>query len=158
MKRYARDELLNNKHMTKENKKKNTILCTAFPGTGKSHFYNNSDKIVLDSDSSNFDKKYFPQNYIEHIKKNIGKADIILISSHDVVRNALVKEKLDFVLVFPDISLKDEYLQRYKDRGSDENFIKLLDKNWEGWITELQNREGCKKIILKSGQYISDVM
>jgi hypothetical protein len=135
-----------------------TKLYSGFPGVGKSYLFNNSKLKVLDSDSSTFDKSSFPQNYIEHIKQNIGEADIILISSHDVVRNALVSEGLPFTLVYPDMSIKDEYIQRYRDRGSNSKFVELLENNWEMWIGELTKQIGCEKIILKSGQHLSDVI
>jgi coenzyme F420-reducing hydrogenase alpha subunit len=135
---------------------KNTVLISAFPGTGKSHFFKNSKNLVLDSDSSKFDKKYFPNNYIDHIKNNIYKVDYILISSHKDVREALVKNKLDFILVYPRKELKDEYLERYKKRGSNENFINLLDKNWNEWIDQLENQSCKSKIVLNSNEYISD--
>jgi len=51
--------------------KKITYLISAFPGTGKSYcFNNNTTWEMLDSDSSTFDKKDFPDNYIKHIKDN----------------------------------------------------------------------------------------
>ena len=134
----------------------NTKLISAFPGTGKSYFYNNSDLNVLDSDSSTFDKSNFPQNYIKHIKDNIGKVDVILISSHKDVRDALVENNIKFTLVYPEKSLKDEYLKRYKERGNDDKFIQLLESNWENWMNELNNQKGCNHIILQSGEYISD--
>ncbi len=135
-----------------------TVLCAGFPAVGKSYFYNNTKLKVLDSDSSRFDKAFFPNNYIKHIKDNMGKVDIVLISSHDVVRDALIKEGLKFTLVYPEISLKDEFIERYKQRGSNEGFIKLVGDNWEDWITQLQNQSGCNKIELSSGQYLNDVI
>lgn len=71
-----------------EHFEKQTLVISAFPGCGKSHFFReNKDKEVLDSDSSKFDKTHFPQNYIEHIKSNLGKVDIIMVSSHKEVRD-----------------------------------------------------------------------
>lgn len=138
----------------------NTKLYAAFPGTGKSHFFEESkDSLnILDSDSSTFDKSEFPQNYIDHIKENIGKADIIMISSHDVVRNALVENDIDFTLIYPHVSLKEEYVQRYKDRGNADAFIELLEANWETWINECEFQQGCDKIVLDSYQYLSEVI
>lgn len=135
-----------------------TLLCAGFPAVGKSHLYNHSKLKVLDSDSSKFDKTFFPKNYIDHIKANLGKVDIILISSHEVVREALVKEGLRFTLVYPNIDLKKEFIERYKQRGSPESFIKLVSDNWTEWITQLQNQNGCKKIELSTGQYLSDAL
>lgn len=135
-----------------------TILCSAFPGTGKTYYYMNPYNVALDSDSSKFDKSNFPQNYIEHIKSKIGKTDIIFISSHKEVRDALIENNLEFILVYPDISLKEEYLERYRKRMNTDDFVKLLDNNWGEWINQLQNQEGCKHIVLKSNEFISDVL
>jgi wyosine [tRNA(Phe)-imidazoG37] synthetase (radical SAM superfamily) len=112
----------------------------------------------LDSDSSKFDKSEFPQNYIKHIKDNLGKADVILVSSHKEVREALVDNQIQFTLVYPEVSNKDEYIQRYIDRGSPEAFVNLLTKNWDMWISELEDQNDCSKIKLQDGQYLSDVL
>lgn len=148
-----------------------TKLISAFPGTGKSHYYrNNSDgKIILDSDSSLFswarDSLYnkirnprFPENYINHIKENLGKADIIFISSHKEVRDALVKENLDFYLIYPERGNKQEYVERYIQRASSAPFIGLLQREWDNWITELEEQNNCTHIELKSNEYITDIL
>jgi hypothetical protein len=138
---------------------KETILCSAFPGCGKSHYFKNTELDVLDSDSSTFDKSEFPQNYMEHIKENIGKVDVILISSHDVVRDALTDLGYPYLLVYPDINSKEEYLKRYVDRGNDDAFVKLLDQNWETWLTDLANQpEPAKHCVLRSGEFLSEVL
>jgi len=138
-----------------------TLLCAAFPGTGKSTMYRRyygTEKIILDSDSSKFNKDQFPQNYLQHIKDNIGKCDIIFISSHKEVRNALVANGLNFTLIYPDRSTKDEYIARYKDRGNSHQFIELVEKNWDLWIDECENQKGCKHIVLPSMIFIADVL
>ena len=138
--------------------KSKTQLISAFPGTGKSHFFNNTTRNVLDSDSSTFDKKDFPNNYMDHIKGNLGNVDVILISSHKDVREALIENGLRFTLVYPKRELKDEYLERYKERGSPEGFINLLTENWDTWMDEMDRQENCQKIVLESGEYISDMV
>ena len=136
-----------------------TLVISAFPGCGKSHMYrNNEDKLILDSDSSKFDKSDFPRNYIEHIQSNIGKADIIMVSSHKEVRDALVENEIEFTLVYPKRDIKEEYIQRYKNRGNDSNFIKLLESKWDDWMDELEQQSNCKKIELEKGKYLSDVI
>jgi hypothetical protein len=136
-----------------------TLVVSAFPGCGKSHlFRNKGDKKILDSDSSTFDKSQFPENYIKHIKSNIGDVDIILVSSHKEVRDALVDKGIKFTLVYPNMDIKDEYIQRYIDRGNDGKFVELLKQNWKNWVEELNQQSGCEKIKLDSGQYLSDVI
>lgn len=131
------------------------VIC-GFPGIGKSTFVRNAGPgaKVLDSDSSTFDKQMFPANYMEHIKARTAEGNTILASSHDVVRNALVAEGIPFVLVYPTLDCKDEYLQRYRDRGSPDAFIKLLDANWSNWIIGCMRQSGCAHYCLGSGQYI----
>ena len=74
-----------------------------FLGCGKTTCYIKlKDKLkVLDSDSSTFDKKDFPENYIKHIKENIGKVDIIFVSSHQVVRNAMKENNIPYSIYYP---------------------------------------------------------
>lgn len=142
---------------------KKTIIISAFPGVGKSYLFRNSKLSVLDSDSSNYSwvskgvrNSDFPNNYINHIKDNIGVADVILISSHKIVRDALVENGIDFTLVYPSKECKDEYLERYKSRGSDNGFISMIDSNWDEFINELDNQENCNKVILMKGEYLSN--
>ncbi len=110
-----------------------TIVVSGFPGVGKSYYVSRGEGsdympqgFAIDSDSSTFDKSNFPKNYIEHIKSNIGKVKIIFVSSHKEVRDALVDAKIDFTLAYPYANLKDEYIERYKERGSDDGFINYI--------------------------------
>jgi len=142
-----------------------TLIVSAFPGTGKTWFYmNNTEPLkVRDSDSSKFPKADFPANYIAYIKETMAlegeqAVDIILVSSHKVVRDALVAEGLPFLLVYPTGGLKDEYISRFVERGSSAFFIELLTLNWDAWIKELDEQKNCSKYILASGEYIKDVL
>lgn len=136
-----------------------TKIISAFPGVGKTTFYKANRGRVLDSDSSMFswvivdgEKKRnpdFPRNYIEHIQENIGKVDYILVSSHKEVREALQNACLFFHLIYPAMNRKNEFIQRYKDRGSPESFIKLLDANWANWISAcVDTRYGCNNVTM----------
>ena len=143
---------------------KETMVIAAFPGTGRSYCVKNeAEKFdgVLDSDSSNFSWKKdtngnntternpdFPNNYIEHIKENIGKVDVIFVSSHKEVREALEKENIKYTLVYPNVFQKEDYIKRYKNRGSSESFIRLLEANWEEWINECRTEEYPTRIEL----------
>lgn len=143
-----------------------TLVVSGFPGVGKTHFFNNvRDKVVFDSDSSLFSWERpgvrhpdFPSNYMEHIKSLMGEADIILVSSHKVVRDALVDAGIAFTLAYPERGAKDLYLCRYQQRGSDRSFLSLLEHNWDEWISELEGQESCTRIEMRGDQYLSDVI
>lgn len=151
------------------NETKRARIISAFPGTGKTHLFNNyGDLVILDSDSSKFswiiengEKKRnpeFPNNYIEHIKENLNKCDIILVSSHEEVRNALIDNEMYFELCYPSLEDKEIYIERYIRRGSPEGFINLISNNWEKWITDLENQDDsyCIMTQLLGDQYLTD--
>ena len=135
---------------------KNTIVISAFPACGKTYAFNNfqDSYSILDSDSSKFDKTYFPDNYIKHIKENIRKVDIIFVSSHQSVREALVANNIKFVTVYPNFDCKDEWLKRMKDRGNTEEFIKLQESKWDEWVKKV-NPCGLKLYRLHKNQFIT---
>ena len=146
---------------------KQTKVISGFPGVGKSFNYNkeNNDLVALDSDSSKFSwisegvrHPDFPNNYMEHIKDNIGKADIIFVSSHDNVRQALQDSNIEYTLVYPAIELKDEYIERYKARGDNEGFINFIGDNWKEFITNIEKESFPKLIKLEPGQYLSNIL
>lgn len=136
-----------------------TKVISGFPGVGKSTLFKQGISC-LDSDSSTFDKSDFPRNYIEHIKLNLEKDeyDYIFVSSHKVVREALVEAGIAFTLVYPDMNLKYEYLERYQDRKSPPAFLTLMMDNWESFISDCEKQLGCTKIALQEGQFLSDVL
>ena len=158
---------------------KKTRVIAAYPACGKSYFtenvrdyFDNENPIILDSDSSNFSWVYedgiktdkrnpdFPQNYINYIKDNIGKADVIFVSSHAEVRKALAKNKIKFTLVIPQKKCLNEWMLRYINRGNDNEFIDNQINNWDKWLNEIDEEKGTysKLIKLDQHQYISDVI
>lgn len=136
---------------------KKALVVSAFPGTGKTTLFNSEiceSLNVLDSDSSTFDKSEFPANYMEHIKSNLDGKDLILVSSHKEVREALVENNIEFILAYPTLRCKEEYIQRYIDRGSPEAFVKLLTEQWDNWISEMESQQECEHSVLGSGIFL----
>lgn len=137
-----------------------TKIISAFPGTGKTYYYNKNKETTLDSDSSNFSwikdsngentkdrNPDFPKNYISHIKNNIGKYEYIFVSSHKEVRDALLNESIFFYLVYPNRKRKAEFVKRYQDRGNAEGFINLVNSKWDDWIDEIEIPENGFKLV-----------
>lgn len=148
---------------------KQTKVISGFPGVGKSYIFNTYAKekglVVADSDSSNFSwiskgvrNPDFPNNYMAHIISLIGKVDVIMVSSHKEVREAMKEHNIDFMIVYPDKSLKEEYLKRYKDRGNDEGFIKMIESKWDEFIDDIENENTVVRIRLDSGEYLKHAL
>lgn len=163
------------------------LVISAFPGSGKSTICKeaekygfkhchvsqdgytrdiqldvpHSDKVfipVFDSDSSLFDKEYFPGNYIEHIKEVLSnyKDVVIMVSSHENVREALREAGINYNLVYPERGLKGLYLERYVDRGSPEAFVNMMDDKWNVFIDSCEADPSTSKLILSEGEFLVD--
>jgi hypothetical protein len=151
--------------------KNNTFVISAFPACGKSYCFENyqSEFSMLDSDSSDFSwikdsdgnntkerNPEFPDNYIKHIKENIGKVDIIFVSSNKEVRQALVKNGIKYVSVCPDKAFKIEWIKRCIKRGNDEDFVEHLLDNWDEFVDGMINDGGSvtNMILCQGNSYI----
>lgn len=131
------------------------IYISGFPGVGKS-FLTTKYPEIADSDSSKFAKDNFPINYIEYITSN--KVHVQLISSHKSVREELQKRNINYYLVYPDITLKEEYIKRYINRDSATDFILFIQDNWELFIKEIEEETFPELVKLEAGQYLSDIV
>lgn len=147
-----------------------TRIISAFPGAGKSYLVKSHAhrKTIVDLDSNEYTLGHdktgkvlggdFPANYIHAINDQLGKVDILLVSIHKEVRQALQNAGLEFTLVYPEIKLKTEYIDRFVKRKDPQSFIDLFNDNWDQIIEQLKSQEDCEHIVLKSGQYLNDVM
>lgn len=134
-------------------------VIAGFPGIGKSDFVKHNKKMkIKDSDSSEWDKDDFPENYLNYIENIIEDGYTILCSTHEDVRNGLEERGISYVLVYPEENLKEEYIKRYSDRGSPETFIDMMNDKWEEFIKSCDESLPYKRIRLKKGQYLSDVI
>ena len=147
--------------MSRKKNKIHTIIYSAFCGTGKSYLCKKYPDRYKELECWNYEYKKdgkFPANYIDDIKKQIGNVQYLFISTNPVVLKQLHKEGIEIVLVYPDKSLKEEYMKRYCTRNDAYDFIGVMYKHWDDWLTELKEQNCCKRIILKSGQYLQDVL
>lgn len=165
---------------------KRTLVISAFPGCGKTYIAENcknmigtlldvENPIILDADESAFSwiiergingkrmrNPNFPQNYIQHIESNMGIADLIFVSSHKEVRDALTTANIEYWLVYPELSAKDSWIGRIFNRKpeseSNINICKDLSLNWEKLITDCYTDKNENQYTLEGDVYLSDVM
>lgn len=101
------------------------------------------------------------EDYERAIKEQIGKANYILVSCHPETRAILKNLGIHYYIAYPDRSLKEEYLERYRKRGDSIEFTNLLSNNFDYFIDSIESDdyEDCTKIrIVKPGRYVKDVI
>lgn len=147
-----------NKKNKMKNKKIKTTVCAAFCGCGKTYLCEFDPVKYKEIECWNYRKGNFPSNYVQDIKKQLGKSQYLFISSDPVILNYLHKEGVKILLVYPENTLKEEYMQRYCNRNSGYDFIGVMYKHWHEWVENLTKQTYCKHIILKKGQTLKDVL
>lgn len=147
-----------------------TIIISGFPGVGKTYFAEKyKDKTsVIDSDSSNFswlDKDNgirnpdFPNNYIKYIEEElIGEYDVVFVSTHKSVRDALNEKGVEYYLVYPDRSLKEYYVDWFGHRGSSQSFINMIESNWDDFLAELEADTLPLKVVLNKEESVETML
>ena len=151
------------------------IFIFAFTATGKStvarkyenvidmestqykYMNSNVDDESLKSTVRNVNKEW-PDNYFDALEKIKDKYDYILIAD-EICNDFLVNNKYDYWYVYPKRKLKQEYLDRCKKRGNNEEFIYWYSKLWDEWINKCEeDKYASKKIELDSNEYLEDVL
>lgn len=157
-------------------KKIKGLIISGFPGVGKTAAGQRCRDIAdiestafhypIDWENINDPEKMrheenpnWVKEYVDHIEDTASQQCFCycLVSSHDHVREEMDARSIPYIVVVPEVELKDEYLARYVKRGSDFPFIKCMDDHWYEWLNEIE-QSGVPIIHLKAGQFISDIL
>lgn len=119
------------------------IIC-GFPGTGKSTMAKFSQWVDLES--TPFKKNWIL--YAEVAKHMNDNGYTVMVSTHAEMLKALEQIEARYTVVIPPITDKETYLHRYNTRGNTSDFIKLLEDNWEVWISDIIKKPTVLKTIV----------
>jgi hypothetical protein len=166
--------------MEKEINSKNPVVISAWICAGKTYLtkkYKNiielpsgdykyiltdEQKAVANKESLKSTKRElnpeWPKNYYDAILREVGSKehDIILIAPcmpFEEMRNY----GINFMLAYPDPSCKEEYKERARSRGANEEFVKRVETKIDTDFEEFLNQPN-EKITLQPGEYLEDAL
>lgn len=130
------------------------VIC-GFPGIGKTWAAARLD--AWDSDSSAWPRDHsWPDAYVRHVRT---RGPLVFCSTHAEVRAALCDAGVPFGVAYPERALLNEYLSRYKNRGSGPAFLRLLAMNWTNWLDQLEAEAPVtERIVLGPGEFLLDAL
>lgn len=102
------------------------------------------------------DNPDFPNNFIQYIKENIGKVDVIFVDSDVRIRRWLNDAKINFVIVYPWSDCLQEWVGRMYLCNHSNYIIKNRINSWEHEVYPTKEPLGDKLIRLSHGKYISE--
>lgn len=83
--------------------------------------------------------------------------EIIVIPTDRSILCRLEQDAIPYTVVYPARNLKEEYRQRYLDRGNNESFLDVFIGGWDVWMDLIRDNNG-PHIELQSGEFLSDVI
>lgn len=156
------------------------LVISGFAGIGKSTLQERYTNVIdlessdfkwiyLDEETEKMDKEsrkgvsnriknpIWPLNYVREIIKKTSEYDIVLVSQDKEVRDCLMENSVSYIVCFPKKDCKEEFIQRYINRGNNDCFISLISSNFEIWIDALMEEE-TNKIIMEPGEFLEDTL
>ncbi len=101
---------------------------------------------------------HFYTNYLLAILEANKKYEYVLIPTIEQILRRLENEfHMPFIVVYPSIELKEQYKQRYIDRGNTQNFLEVFIEQWDDRIHALMEYDTNKSIVLSDGEYLTNV-
>lgn len=105
----------------------------------------------------------FVEDYMKHVEDNIGKADIIFVSSHLEVRKALQeltnkRDDFEFYTVYPEPEMLEEFVGRMYLRHNTNQFIDKQISMWKTNMKNIENEPHGKLYRLDHEEYMTDIL
>lgn len=134
-------------------------IISGFSNIGKSSVSKYKNYKIIDFDTTYFNKKDDWVNiYIECVLALKDKYDFVLITTHGDILHEMNKRGISYTLVYPKREHMEEYRKRAIDRGSDKEFVEGFFSRWDSHIDDCEKNNIRDKIILNSGEYLSDII
>mgnify|MGYP003299809302 CR=1 FL=1 len=137
------------------------VIISGFSNIGKSYISKNSNISSFDLDTTYFKKlpgTSWEEVYVECARGLSDIYDYVFITTYGEPLQIMNKRGIKYYLVYPERELKEEYKQRAISRGSDKDFIEGFFSRWDKHIDDCEKNSCSNKIVLKSGEYLSDVL
>ena len=137
------------------------VIISGFSNIGKSYVFKDKSVKCFDFDTTYFKKKEgtnWEEVYVECARGLSEIYDYVFITTYTRPLEIMNERGIKYYLIYPDRSLKEEYRQRAISRGSDNEFVEGFFSRWDSHISDCERNSCPNKIILKSGEYLSDVV
>lgn len=156
------------------------MIISAFAGSGKSYATKQLENAI-DLESSDYQWIYeddvtddvearkgienrkknpnFIKDYVDAIEKVRDEYHQVFIAAQPAVLEELVNRNIPFAVAYPTKDSKDTYIQRYINRGNNEQFVNLMDTNFYNFVDDMMNNEmASKHIVIEQNKHLLDYL
>lgn len=136
------------------------VLVCGFFGIGKSSVSKyRPDVKYYDLDAKSFVKQPgWEKVYVDCALALKKEYDIVALKSSDKVMNLLNSLGEKYYVVYPSRHAKRDFVERALKNNYSREWVKEFFARWDSFIEEIENDRQGNKIILQSGEYLSDIV
>jgi hypothetical protein len=137
------------------------IIISGFSNIGKSHISRNKNISCFDLDTTYFKKlpdTNWEEVYVECARGLSQIYDYVFITTYTKPLEIMNEKGIKYYLIYPERNLKEEYKKRAISRGSNKDFTEGFFSRWDKHIDDCERNTCPNKIILKSNEYLSDIL
>jgi len=139
----------------------NTLFIASFPDLSCFDFSKTNIKVGnIDNSDYFFNSKdhNYIYSYINSLKSLVGSCDILFVPANDGVISGLENEGIKCVVLYPNISCKDNFLQDLAKSGVEEEFVSMIDSSWDFVISRLDKHDYSYKFVMGEDDKVLDVL
>lgn len=108
----------------------------------------------------------FADSYLAAVERTAHKYDscIILVAAQPEIRRALADKAMQYIYLYPNPSIKEQWLARIAKRRADDPMMHSIDKNWKEWVEGEERGYGfeqsrnIKTLEIREDQSLQDVI
>lgn len=132
-----------------------SIIVLGFPAVGKTHFTKKFESEFSISDADvplNSRDKNFNRKYVSFIKK-MCRSDINYIFTSvdgdliDRIKSDDFFKDVPKYIIYPSRELKADYIERFRDRGNNQEYVSYMSDNWDAIIDKIESETEDNRFI-----------
>lgn len=138
-----------------------TLFIASFPDLSGFDF-SKTDIKVSSIDNSDY---YFNRNnsnyihsYVNSLKSIIGNSDIIFVPANDNVISALSDEGIKCVVLYPNLSCKEMFIEDMVKSGFEEEYVSMINDSWDFIVSRLDRHNYDYKFVMGEDDNVLDVL
>lgn len=93
----------------------------------------------------------WPENYISPIFEALEQYDIVLVPASREIIEYFEKINFEYFLCYPTEKSKTIYLERYKNRNTNQDWIEKMNQNFEKDVKYFESKK-ARKIVLSGNE------
>ncbi|CAJ2508654.1 Uu.00g010900.m01.CDS01 [Anthostomella pinea] len=136
------------------------LVVSAFPGVKSEALFTQTDFKAVELDSPLFrwaadgaEQENWMERYGRAIVESLKEEwDILVLPSHQEVRDFLVSEGIPFLLLYPAEGYKEVWKLRLEAQGYEGRVVSTVMENWEDWIRGCRAQQGCQHFVLSADE------